>query len=246
MWRSIRKKSSKWKRFFMWILISHFGLVFTGCTGETVMPSVSEEKQIEMDGVEEQEKDTQTDGIEEKTELVEQEDIEEKEIDVIALLEEALLNTDSICGVIYCGNVEGQKSLSKEKEILDEILRKGNYGKNYDFIRKLPKKRIIELEGGKELYYIYPYDPEAKITVSQCTYNEKTEEIESGKVLYESKKGTPFLIRCNVEKGENDILIHLISSNGEELKWSPSVNPDGTVIVPERFPFVLDATEPVK
>lgn len=168
-------------------------------------------------------------------------------INVKELLGEALMNSDSTCAAIYLGSIESKKeNIAKNREYLDEILSEGGYGAHYDFIRKIAKSKIVEVENGAELYYIYPYDEEAELTVNQGIYNIASGEFEIEKVIYQSKNAAPILLKCNADGIEADTQIVIVNKYGEKLVWSPRLNDDGkTIAVPEQFPFVLDATEPI-
>ena len=91
--------------------------------------------------------------------------------DDLAVHKQMLLDTDSICGVIYLGYVDSSKgNLSENEDYLKSVLDKVECARNFDFIYHIAKERFVESDGGSELYCIYPYD-ENFMAVSEYAIN---------------------------------------------------------------------------
>jgi hypothetical protein len=164
--------------------------------------------------------------------------------DDLAVHKQMLLDTDSICGVIYLGYVDSSKgNLSENEDYLKSVLDKVECARNFDFIYHIAKERIVESDGGSELYCIYPYDENASVAVNQCVLNEDGSKVERGEVLYKSEKGAPILLRCNVSEIYCDTEIVIVDSKGRELVWQPGMSMEnGKVQVPVKEPYVYDNT----
>lgn len=166
------------------------------------------------------------------------------ENDDLAVHKQILLDTESICGVIYLGYVDCTKgNLSDHEDYLKSVLDETDCAENYDFVYHITKERIVESEGGSELYCIYPYDENASVTVNSCILNEEASKVERGEVLYKSDKGAPILLRCNVSEIYYDTEVVIVDGNGKELVWQPGMSMEnGKVQVPVKEPYVYDNT----
>lgn len=155
-----------------------------------------------------------------------------------------LLDTDSMCGVIYLGYVDGSYgSLSENRAYLEELLFTSGYADDFPFLMDIPDDHIAEVDGGMELYCIYPYDEMASVTVTKHVVDEDTNLLVPTDVLYSSDYGDPILVRCNATEVFWDTEVNIVDSNNYKISWMPRVSMrDGRVEVPEEAPFVYDAT----
>jgi len=192
----------------------------------------------------------QKETVTEPEEVVEPEEVTEPEeiVDDLAIHKQMLLDTNSICGVLYCGFVpDSIDKLADDMESVNQILDDAGYEGIYDFVRNIPSERIIEVPGGYELYCIYPFDEFASVAVNKLTFQDEEEgdgySVVVDEVLYRSDKGDPILLRCNVSDIFGDTEINIVDSEGVELKWRPVLSGmDGRIVVPDTEPFVYDGT----
>lgn len=155
-------------------------------------------------------------------------------------------NTGSICGVLFLGYVYGGvgDNIADDSAYRDYVLDLSGCADEFTFLRDIPTDRIVEIEGGKEVYCIYPCDEYASVTVYEYLMNEANDYSgETGAVLYHGESGEPILLRCNVSEGINDCQVVITDSQGETLVWEPVISlSDGTISVPWYPPFIYDAT----
>jgi len=196
----------------------------------------------------------QKETVTEPEEVVEPEEVTEPEeiVDDLAIHKQMLLDTNSICGVLYCGFVpDSIDKLADDMESVNQILDDAGYEGIYDFVRNIPSERIIEVPGGYELYCIYPFDEFASVAVNKLTFQDEEEgdgySVVVDEVLYRSDKGDPILLRCNVSDIFGDTEINIVDSEGVELKWRPVLSGmDGRIVVPDTEPFVYDGTPEIE
>lgn len=158
---------------------------------------------------------------------------------------ETAQNTGSICGVLFLGYVDGGVgNLASDSAYLEYLLDISGCADEYTFLWSIPAERIVETDGGNELYCIYPCDENASVTVNEYIVNEDNDYLgESGEILYCSESGEPILLRCNVSEVVSDCQVTITDSEGETLVWEPALNlSDGTVSVPWHYPFIYDGT----
>ena len=157
---------------------------------------------------------------------------------------QVLQDTDSICGVIYLGYVDGSAgSLAEDEDYLEQLLEESGYTEDFTFLKSIDSNHIVETGGGSELYCIYPCDEDADVTIYEYIINESNGFYgETGGMLYHSEFGDPILLRCNVSDIMSDSQLRIVDSSGNELVWEPAISLyDGSVNVPWRAPYVYDA-----
>lgn len=149
-----------------------------------------------------------------------------------------------ICGVIDLGSVDGWSGSSVcTIETIRKAVNDSGYGEKYQFLREIPDEHIICTEYGCELYCIFPCDPYASVAVNEYIFDGPEDYIgRAGDVLYRSEYGDPIILRCNQSDFIRDMQINIVDSNGSVLVWEPGHNlADGSVDVPEGWPYVYDA-----
>lgn len=155
-------------------------------------------------------------------------------------------NTGSICGALFLGYVYGGigDNIADDSAYRDYVLDLSGCAEEFTFLKDIPADRIVEIEGGKEVFCIYPSDAYASVTVYEYLMNEANDyRGETGAVLYHSENGEPILLRCNVSEGITDCQVVITDRQGEMLVWEPGISLyDGTIGVPWEPPFVYDAT----
>lgn len=155
-------------------------------------------------------------------------------------------NTGSICGVLFLGYVYGGEgdNIADDSAYRDYVLDISGCADEFTFLRDIPTDRIVEIEGGKEVFCIYPSDEYASVTVYEYLMNEANDYSgETGAILYHSESGEPILLRCNVSEGISDCQVVITDSQGETLVWEPVISLyDGTIYLPWEPPFIYDAT----
>ena len=155
-------------------------------------------------------------------------------------------NTGSICGTLFLGYVYGGvgDNLADDSAYLDYVLNRSGCAEEFTFLRNIPSDRIVDTEGGKEVFCIYPCDENASVTVYEYILSEANDyNGETGAVLYQSESGDPILLRCNVSEGISNCQVVITDSQGETLIWQPVITLyDGTISTPWYAPFVYDAT----
>lgn len=154
---------------------------------------------------------------------------------------QTLQDTDSICGVVFIGYVDG--SHWYDKNSIDEILRDSGYLEEFQFISDIPEVRTVQTEYGNELYCIFPYDQNASVSVNEYVYDGPDDYVgRTGDVLYHSEFGDPILLRCNVSEIMRDTEICIVDPDGSVLNWQPGISLyDGNVDVPLDPPYVYNA-----
>lgn len=159
---------------------------------------------------------------------------------------QVLAEEDCICGVIFLGYVDGEKYLADDEEYRMQVLRNSGYTEEFDFLTEIPSDRIVETDWGAELYCIYPRRADAVVAVNACGYEESEEngyDLVVGEMLFESRSGAPFLLRCNISDIMYDCQVSIFNPDGTVLTWSPAISlNDGSVILPQEGPSVYDAT----
>ncbi|MCI6004612.1 MAG: hypothetical protein SOY73_07035 [Blautia sp.] len=171
--------------------------------------------------------------------------VETEEYRNLSLHRQTALNTGSICGVLFLGYVNGGAgNIASDSAYLEEVLDLSGCAEECTFLKTIPDANIVEIEGGNELYCIYPCDEKASLTVHEYIIDESNNYSgEAGEVLYHSDSGEPILLRCNVSECVADCQVTIEDSQREVLTWVPMISLyDGTVSVPWDAPFVYDAT----
>ena len=118
--------------------------------------------------------------------------------------------------------------------------------RSLSFLTEIPSDRIVETDWGAELYCIYPRRADAVVAVNACGYEESEEngyDLVVGEMLFESRSGAPFLLRCNISDIMYDCQVSIFNPDGTVLTWSPAISlNDGSVILPQEGPSVYDAS----
>ena len=157
-----------------------------------------------------------------------------------------LADEDCICGVIFLGYVDGEKYLADDEEYRMQVLRNSGYTEEFEFLTEIPSDRIVETDWGAELYCIYPRRADAVVAVNACGYEESEEngyDLVVGEMMFESRNGAPFLLRCNISDIMSDCQVSIFNPDGTVLTWSPSISlKDGSVVLPQEGPSVYDAS----
>ena len=157
-----------------------------------------------------------------------------------------LADEDCICGVIFLGYVDGEKYLADDAEYRRQVLENSGYTEEFEFLTEIPSDRIVETDWGAELYCIYPRRADAVVAVNACGYEESEEngyDLVIGEMMFESRSGAPFLLRCNISDIMNDCQVSIFNPDGTVLNWSPSISlNDGSVVLPQEGPAVYDAS----
>ena len=157
-----------------------------------------------------------------------------------------LADEDCICGVIFLGYVDGEKYLADDEEYRMQVLENSGYTEEFEFLTEIPSDRIVETDWGAELYCIYPRRADAVVAVNACGYEESEEngyDLVVGEMMFESRSGAPFLLRCNISDIMNDCQVSIFNPDGTVLNWSPSISlNDGSVVLPQEGPAVYDAS----
>lgn len=164
--------------------------------------------------------------------------------DSLKVFRNDLESTDSICGVIYLGEVDRNiDSLTDDRTYLEELLYSSLNAENYDFLWTIPNDLVIENDGGTELYCIVPADENASVAVNKYLMNEETYELELHDILYRSDYGDPFLVRCNTSELYRDTDVVIVDNTGEVFSWNPGLSAiDGKVEIPSEGPAIYDGT----
>ncbi len=156
-----------------------------------------------------------------------------------------LVDEGAICGVIFLGYVEESAgTLENNREYYQTIFEEQGYLDSFPFLAEIPDSNFVETEHGQELYCIIPEDPNATVSVNQwiVDFNNGFEG-KAGEVLYHSEEGTPILLKCNVSEIVSDVELLIVNSDGEQMKWSPSLSGmDGSVFVESAEGAVYDFT----
>ena len=171
--------------------------------------------------------------------------VNDEVFDDLSAHRQELLSSNSICGVIYLGYVDGGSgSYSYDRSCMEQVINDSGYLEEFRFLSDIPEECIVETEYGCELYCIYPYDPDAFVTVNEYVYDGEDDYIgRIGDILYRSEHGDPIILRCNVSDIIRDTQISIVDSRGSVLVWQPGISlRDGSVDVPVEEPYVYDAT----
>ena len=127
-----------------------------------------------------------------------------------------------------------------------QVLENSGYTEEFEFLTEIPSDRIVETDWGAELYCIYPRCADAVVAVNACGYEESEEngyDLVVGEMMFESRSGAPFLLRCNISDIMNDCQVSIFNPDGTVLNWSPSISlNDGSVVLPQEGPAVYDAS----
>jgi len=163
----------------------------------------------------------------------------------IVIQRQILLDEGAMCGVLFLGYVdESAGTLESNKAYYQTIFEERGYLDDFPFLAEFPDSNFVETEWGQELYCIIPLDTEATVSVNQWLVDETSGfEGKTGEVLYQSEKGTPILLKCNVSEIVPDAELVIVDSNGEQMKWNPSLSGmDGSVFVESANGKVYDLT----
>ena len=103
----------------------------------------------------------------------EKEGSETEEYRNLSLYRQTAQNTGSICGVLFLGYVNGGAgNISSDSAYLEEVLDLSGCAEECTFLKTIPDADIVEIEGGNELYCIYPCDEKASLTVHEYMIDE--------------------------------------------------------------------------
>ena len=157
-----------------------------------------------------------------------------------------------LCGaVLVSDSMGGDWSILVERRHLDAVL----YALDDEWreiAMDVPDERVVEIIGGRELYLILPIDSDATVLVMHLSDDEES-------VIYHSKTGEPFLLRCNAapspwaedpylsdfeEVSEPfDCRILIVDSMDNLLIWNPYVHFNrGEVNTDAQGGYVIDFT----
>lgn len=164
--------------------------------------------------------------------------------DDLGIHRQILEESEYLCGAVYLGYVDpGCVSLADDRAYLEELLTESGYTDDFNFLWNIPKECIAEVEGGMELFMIYPLDESAYVMVNQYTIDENSYELVCEKNLYRSDDGEPILLRCNATEIFWDAEVNIVNTDGRVLSWMPGMSlRDGKMEVPSEAPYVYDAT----
>lgn len=164
--------------------------------------------------------------------------------DDLGIHRQILAESEYLCGAVYLGYVDpGCVSLADDRAYLEELLTESGYTDDFNFLWNIPKECIAEVEGGMELFMIYPLDESAYVMVNQYTIDENSYELVCEKNLYRSDDGEPILLRCNATEIFWDAEVNIVNTDGRVLSWMPGMSlRDGKMEVPSEAPYVYDAT----
>ena len=158
-----------------------------------------------------------------------------------------------LCGaVLVSDSMGGDWSLLAERRHLDAVLT-GLGEEWYDVAMEVPDERVVDINGGRELYLILPMDANATVLVVNFADGEE-------KLVYYSETGDPFLLRCNAVsspweedlylsdfedvKESFDCRIIIADSMGNALLWNPYVDFNrGEMNTNAQGGLVIDFTE---
>jgi len=70
------------------------------------------------------------------------------------LYRQTLLDTNSICGVIFLGYIDGS---ANDRDCLKQVLYDEGNMNEFPFLSDIPDEHIVEIEYGSELYCIFPF-----------------------------------------------------------------------------------------
>lgn len=163
--------------------------------------------------------------------------------DDLGIHRQILAESEYLCGAVYLGYVDpGCESLADDRVYLEELLIESGYTDDFNFLWNIPKECIAEVEGGMELFMIYPLDESAYVLVNQYTIDENSYELVCEKNLYRSEYGEPILLRCNATEVFWDAEVNIVNTDGRVLSWMPGMSlRDGKMEVPSEAPYVYDA-----
>ena len=97
---------------------------------------------------------------------------EEDTYDNLQIHKQVLQDTNSICGVIFLGYVQGEAgSLTDDPAYLENVLDLSGYTEDFSFLNTIPADHVVEVAGGNELYCIFPLDENASVSVNEFVVN---------------------------------------------------------------------------
>ena len=152
----------------------------------------------------------------------------------------ALASRQQICGaVLISQSIEGNGQLARDREQLNAVL-EGLADEWKALVSAIPADRIVEIAGGRELYLIIPMNEAAAVTVNELTPGTESERGRFKRVAYNSRRGDPFLLRCNASEQPwdqdaylpewedvqpiFDCEVNIADNSGGGLTWYPRVN----------------------
>ena len=158
----------------------------------------------------------------------------------------------AMCGVVLVSDsMGGDWVLLEERTHLDAVL--SCLDEDWRGIaQSVSNERIVDVCGGRELYLILPMDADASVSVVYLPGDEES-------LIYHSKTGEPFLLRCNaiaspweedpylsdfVEVAQPfDCRVWIADSIGNVLIWNPYIHFNrGEINTDAQGGLVLDFT----
>ena len=145
-----------------------------------------------------------------------------------------------ICGaVLLSQSMAGNWTLTRARQHLDAALE--NLPEEWkQLIAAIPADRIVEIAGGRELYLIIPTDEAASVSINELTPGMDAERGRFKRVAYNSRRGEPFLLRCNASEQPwdddayqpewqhvqpvFDCEVNIVAGSGAGLTWYPRLN----------------------
>lgn len=153
--------------------------------------------------------------------------------DILSNTRTTLNSMDAGFGVyLVSDSMGGEWSILQEKHHLENVL----YGMPEEWwpvVMTMPDERIVEIVGGRHLFLIIPSDEYAYVTVGRLQLGADGFTGNVEEILYESKTGEPFLLRCNVYDFAMDSEIWIVETDGDEYGWYPDVMPTGRIFQPQ-------------
>ena len=131
-----------------------------------------------------------------------------------------------LAGVLYLGSVP--ERTTDVHAVLDSLPEQP-----WQFVADIPADRWVAAPGGgRDLYCIFPQDPQATLFVYEVSLTDDAEHpLQRGKQLYYSEDGQPILLLCNISDIAPNTEVELYPSTGEELVFSPSLSGENGHVV---------------
>ena len=121
------------------------------------------------------------------------------------------------CGVVFIGYIDTdiETYIARNVAYREFTLQEDDY----TWLADLPKQNRVETSNGNELYLLIPRDDEANVRISKVD-----DEGNASERIYNSYKGAPILLRCNVSEIRPDVIIEITDNSGEHKGFAPSIS----------------------
>ncbi|MBQ3378635.1 MAG: DUF3298 domain-containing protein [Clostridia bacterium] len=163
----------------------------------------------------------------------------------VVIQRQAIFDEGCMCGVVYLGGVDREANdLDAYRAYYNSLFTESGYADDFEFLLSVPADHFVCTPDGEELYLVIPCDPDAPVAVNELYIGEENgSEGEVGEMIYESRNGAPFLLKCNASDIMPDTQVSIFAPDGETLVWSPSISlMDGRVVTVSDFKYVYDLT----